>query len=137
MADRLTKEQRSRNMALIKGKDTKPEITVRKFLHSKGFRYTLHRKDLPGKPDIVLPKWKTVVFVNGCYWHRHNGCKLATTPKTNAIFWEQKFTETVIRDKRNKEALIKEGWNVIVVWECEVKDGTFKVKLLGQLRNNQ
>lgn len=126
MADRLTKEQRSKNMSLIRGKDTKPEIIVRKFLHSNGFRYSLHRKDLPGKPDIVLPKWKTVIFVNGCYWHRHKNCKMASTPKTNTFFWKQKFLANVKRDKINYNDLESLGWKVIVVWECEVKNNKFK-----------
>lgn len=133
MADRLTKEQRSRNMALIRAKDTKPEMKVRSFLHRNGFRYSLHRKDLPGKPDIVLRKWKTVIFVNGCYWHRHQGCKLTTIPKTNTQFWMEKFKSNVERDKSNYQALIKNGWNVIIVWECEIKNGLFKKKLVNNI----
>lgn len=112
-------------MSLIRGKDTKPELTVRKFLHSLGFRYTLHRRDLPGKPDIVLPKWKTVIFVNGCYWHRHAGCSMASTPKTNVDFWEEKFKANVERDIKNYEALKTAGWKVIIVWECEVRNNSF------------
>ena len=134
MADRLTKEQRSKNMSLIRGKDTKLEMTVRKFLHSHGFRYTLHRKDLPGKPDIVLPKWKTAILVNGCYWHRHEDCRLATMPKTNTDFWKEKFKKNIQRDKQNYDSLRALGWNVIVIWECKVKDKSYQKILLDQLK---
>jgi DNA mismatch endonuclease (patch repair protein) len=122
-------------MSLIRGKDTRPEMDVRKFLHGHGFRYVLHRKDLPGKPDIVLPKWKTVIFVNGCYWHRHENCKLATVPKTNTAFWEKKFSENVKRDSLNYQLLTENGWNVIIVWECEIRNGSFKNYLLNQIHD--
>ncbi len=108
-------------MSRIKNRDTKPEIRVRSFLHSAGFRFRLHRKDLPGKPDIVLPKYKTVIFIHGCYWHRHPGCKNATTPKTRTDFWEDKFRDNVARDKRNIKDLKDLGWKVIVIWECETE----------------
>lgn len=117
-----TPEQRQRNMSAIKGKDTKPEIQVRKALHALGYRFRLHRKDLPGKPDIVLPKYKTVIFVNGCFWHRHPGCKYASTPSTNSDFWNAKFEENTARDKRNYAQLEELGWKVVVIWECEAKD---------------
>lgn len=113
-------------MAAIHSKDTKPEILVRQYLHSRGFRYRLHRKDLAGSPDVVLPKYKTVIFVNGCYWHRHEGCRYATTPKSNVEFWLNKFSESVSRDKNNYNYLTKSGWKVIIIWECEVKNGIFK-----------
>ena len=114
-------EQRSRNMSAIKSKNTKPEIKVRKVLHSMGYRFRLHRKDLPGSPDIVLPKYKTVIFVHGCFWHRHENCKYATTPKTRPAFWESKFNEIIRRDRTNQNNLIKLGWKVLVIWECDLK----------------
>jgi len=117
--DKLSPEKRSWNMSRICNKNTKPELLVRSLLHRLGFRFRLHRKDLPGKPDIVLPKHKTVIEVRGCFWHRHQGCKDASTPKTNTEFWETKFLNTVNRDKNNIEQLKKLGWNTIVVWECE------------------
>ena len=118
-------EQRSRNMSAIKSKNTKPEIKVRKILHSMGYRFRLHRKDLPGSPDIVLPKYKTVIFVHGCFWHRHKNCKYASTPKTRQEFWEAKFRENINRDKLNQENLSSKGWKIIIVWECEIKDKDF------------
>ena len=120
--DCLTPEQRKRNMSAIKGRDTKPEALLRKLLHSLGYRFRIQRKDLPGRPDIVLPKYKTAIFVNGCFWHRHEECKYASTPSTNSEFWEMKFAANVKRDARNYVALKKQGWNVIVIWECEVKE---------------
>lgn len=120
MADKISKEARSRNMSLIQSKDTKPEMLVRKYLFNRGLRYRLHDKRLPGKPDLIFPKYKTAVFVNGCFWHRH-GCKYTTTPKTNTDFWLAKFQKNVNRDIRNYEELEKSGWNVIVVWECDIK----------------
>lgn len=106
-------------MSRIRAKDTKPETLVRSLLHKLGFRFRLHRKDLPGKPDIVLPKYKTVIEVRGCYWHRHLGCKDATLPKTNTEFWRKKFAETVNRDIKNVELLKNLGWETLIVWECE------------------
>lgn len=113
---------RSRNMAAIKGRDTKPELTVRKVLHRLGYRFRLHRRDLPGTPDIVLPKYQTVIFVHGCFWHRHRGCAFTANPKTRMAFWEQKFRKNIERDNRNQEQLSASGWNVVVVWECELAD---------------
>ena len=123
-------EQRSRNMSAIKSKNTKPEITVRKLLHSMGYRFRLHVKDLPGSPDIVLPKYKTVIFVHGCFWHRHKNCKYASTPKTRQEFWEAKFRENINRDKLNQENLSSKGWKIIIVWECEIKDKDFDLNRL-------
>ena len=123
-------EQRSRNMSAIKSKNTKPEIAVRKLLHSMGYRFRLHRKDLPGSPDIVLPKYKTVIFVHGCFWHRHKNCKYAATPKTRQEFWEAKFRENINRDKLNQENLSSKGWKIIIVWECEIKDKDFDLNRL-------
>ena len=121
MVDSLTPEKRSWNMSRISGKNTKPELAVRSLLHRQGFRFRVNRTDLPGKPDIVLKKHKTVVFVHGCFWHRHKGCSDASTPKTRTQFWQKKFDGNVARDKRNVRALRESGWNVIVVWECEIK----------------
>ena len=115
-------EQRSRNMSAIKSKNTKPEIKVRKVLHSMEYRFRLHSKDLPGSPDIVLPEYKTVIFVNGCFWHRHENCKYASTPKTRQEFWNKKFNENINRDKINQENLSSKGWKIIIIWECEIKN---------------
>jgi len=122
MVDIISEERRSWNMSRIRGKDTKPEIIVRSMLHRMGYRFRLHRKDLPGKPDIVLPKYNTVIFVHGCFWHRHKGCKFAYKPKSRIDFWNSKFDETVARDKRNRKQLEANGWNVEIIWECETKD---------------
>lgn len=123
MADVHTPAQRSYNMSCIRGKNTKPEEIVRKCLFSMGFRYRKNDARLPGKPDIVLPKYKTVIFVNGCFWHRHDGCKYFVWPKSNEEFWKDKILSNVERDKRTSQALKAQGWNVIVVWECELKKG--------------
>ena len=115
-------EQRSRNMSAIKSKNTKPEIKVRKILHSMGYRFRLHSKDLPGSPDIVLPKYKTVIFVHGCFWHRHENCKYASTPKTRKEFWNKKFTENKKRDSEIQEKIKILDWRSVVIWECETKN---------------
>ena len=115
-------EQRSRNMSAIKSKNTKPEIKVRKLLHSMGYRFRLHSKDLPGSPDIVLPKYKTVIFVHGCFWHRHENCKYASTPKTRKEFWNKKFTENKKRDSEIQEKIKNLDWRSVVIWECETKN---------------
>ena len=120
--DRITKEHRSWNMSRIKGANTKPEVRVRSILHRMGYRFRLHRKDLPGKPDIVLPKYETVLFVHGCFWHRHPECRFAYTPKSRVAFWKKKFLRNVERHHEVKEQLTELGWRVIVVWECETKD---------------
>lgn len=120
MVDVVDKITRSRMMAGIRGHDTKPEIAVRKFLHGAGFRFRLSPSNLIGKPDIVLPKYKAVVFVHGCYWHRHSGCIYATTPKTNVKFWINKFDSNVERDKTVISHLKKDGWKVIVIWGCHI-----------------
>lgn len=121
MADRISSEHRSWNMSRIKGKDTKPEVRVRKYLFSKGFRFRKNDKRYPGKPDIVLPKYKTVIFVNGCFWHLHDNCKNARIPKSHEDFWRAKLQKNVNNDKKNKEALESMGWQVIVLWECELE----------------
>lgn len=112
---------RSYNMSRIKGKNTKPEETVRKYLFSQGFRYRKNDKRLPGKPDIVLPKYKTIIFVNGCFWHKHEGCRYFAWPQNNAEFWKEKIESNVVRDKKQYEELQDAGWRVIIVWECELK----------------
>lgn len=122
MTDIVDPETRSAMMSGIRGKNTKPEILVRRFLHRLGFRFQLHRRDLPGRPDIVLPKYRTVVEVRGCFWHRHEGCPYAYTPKSNREFWETKLNGNQERDRRNLRELKKLGWRVIEVWECELMD---------------
>ena len=129
-------EQRSRNMSAIKSKNTKPEIAVRKLLHSMGYRFRLHRKDLPGSPDIVLPKYKTVIFVHGCFWHRHENCKYASTPKTRKEFWENKFKANLKRDAEVQEKIKNIGWQSVVIWECELKDmKNLKLKIIDIFAN--
>ena len=121
MADVHTPEQRSYNMSRIRGKNTKPEELVRKYLFSQGFRYRKNDARLPGKPDIVLPKYKTVIFVNGCFWHAHEGCKYFVWPKNNAEFWKKKIEGNIARDKKTRQQLEDLGWKVLIVWECELK----------------
>jgi DNA mismatch endonuclease, patch repair protein len=106
-------------MARIRGRDTKPELLLRKSLHALGLRYRLHVKDLPGTPDVVFPRYRTALFVHGCFWHRHSGCKVANTPKSNQAFWLAKFNSNVDRDARNLKALREQNWKAVVVWECE------------------
>ena len=125
MTDKISSSARSKNMAAIKGKDTKPEIIVRRYLHKLGYRFRLHRKDLPGKPDITLPRFKTVIFVHGCFWHRHEQCKNSVMPKSNVAFWRKKLDGNVVRDKKNVELLKEQGWKVLVIWECEVRSDIF------------
>ena len=122
MTDRLTPERRSWNMSRIKSRDTRPERIVRSVLHRMGKRFRLHRNDLPGSPDIVLPRYDTVIFVHGCFWHRHSRCKNASTPKTRVKFWKKKFSDNVRRDRRVRRQLEELGWRVVVVWECEASD---------------
>ncbi len=121
-----SKETRSYNMSRIKGKNTKPEELVRKYLFSQGFRYRKNDKRLPGTPDIVLPKYKTVVFVNGCFWHGHEGCKYFVWPQNNADFWKAKINANIQRDQRKKEELERLGWRVLVIWECGLKKAEFE-----------
>ncbi len=130
MTDTISKERRSWNMSRIRGKNTKPELIVRSMLHRMGYRFRLHRKNLPGCPDIVLPKHRTVIFVHGCYWHRHPRCRYAYEPKSRTEFWNRKFQENVKRDKKNQAQLEELGWRVRVVWECEVKDPEACARLL-------
>lgn len=121
MVDTISTAHRSWNMSRIKGKDTRPEIALRSLLHKLGYRFRLHGAQLPGKPDIVLPKYRTVVFVNGCFWHRHPGCSKAYTPKSRIEFWEAKFAGTIERDHRKRQELERLGWSVLTVWECELQ----------------
>jgi DNA mismatch endonuclease (patch repair protein) len=119
--DIYSEQKRSEVMSKVRSKDTKPELQVRSWLHKRGFRYRLHRKDLPGCPDIVLPKYETVIFVHGCFWHQHPACKKATIPKKNHKFWKQKLKRNVERDSEHVDQLEEKGWKVITVWECAVK----------------
>lgn len=137
MTDVHSKITRSYNMSRIRGKNTGPELIVRKFLFSKGFRYRIHKKDLPGKPDIVLKKYKTVVNVNGCFWHGHENCKYAVIPKTRTEWWINKISKTKKRDLKNQLEISKKGWNVINIWECELNKKNVKEtfsRLLMQLK---
>jgi DNA mismatch endonuclease (patch repair protein) len=120
--DTFSPEKRSDIMRRVRSTDTMPERKVRSLLHKLGYRFRIHRLDLPGKPDIVLPKRSAVVFVHGCFWHRHQGCPHATTPTSRQEYWLPKFRRTIDRDWKNQEELQRRGWNVIVVWECETKD---------------
>ncbi|XGA81731.1 DNA mismatch endonuclease Vsr [Halomonas sp. CH40] len=119
--DVLTRPQRTYCMSRIQGKHTKPEMAVRRYLHGQGFRFRLHRKDLPGKPDLVLPRYRLVVFVHGCFWHRHQGCYYATSPATRKEFWLNKLEENVKRDHRQQKELIEQGWRILVIWECGIR----------------
>ena len=123
-------------MAAIRGKDTKPEILVRKFLFSKGLRYRLNNRKLPGSPDIVLKKYKTVIFVDGCFWHGHEGCKYFRLPKSNTPFWEAKITRNIERDKETTQALTALGWKVISIWECELRNKSNREAALNKLLND-
>ena len=124
MADVHNTETRSYNMSRIKSKDTKPELLVRKFLFANGYRYKLHDKTLAGKPDIVLPKHSTIIFVHGCFWHGHKHCKYATIPKTRTEWWLNKINNNLLRDKLHTKELKKQGWQIITIWECELKKNT-------------
>lgn len=121
MTDRLSKERRSWNMSRIKGRDTGPERIVRSLLHRMGYRFRLHGNELPGRPDIVLPKYRTVVFVHGCFWHRHRGCKNCTTPTSNRWFWAKKLEGNAARDRVNERTLRRAGWRVVLIWECNTE----------------
>ena len=136
MADVKTPEQRSRNMAAIKGKDTKPEIIVRKYLFSRGLRFRVQVRKLPGNPDIVLPKYKTVIFVNGCFWHGHEGCKYFRLPKSNIEFWKEKIERNIERDRESMQALLVLGWKVIRVWECELRNKANREGTLDRIYNS-
>ena len=133
MTDIISAARRSEVMSLVRGKNTKPEVAVRSLVHGLGFRFRLHRKDLPGRPDIVLPRLRTVLFVHGCFWHRHPDCKYAYTPKSRARFWEAKFSANVRRDEAAERELADLGWKVVVVWECELRKKDRLERRLGRL----
>lgn len=133
MTDVLTSEQRSRCMAAVKGKDTKPEMIVRKYLFSRGLRFRVQVRKLPGNPDIVLPKYKTVIFVNGCFWHGHEGCKYFRLPKSNVEFWKEKIERNIERDRESMRALLDLGWKVIRVWECELRNKANREETLNEI----
>lgn len=122
MADCFTHEERSRVMSSVKGRDTQPEKTVRRLLHAMGYRFRLHRRDLPGKPDIVLPKYRKVIFIHGCFWHGHPNCCRALRPQTNAEFWNKKLDSNIKRDEETQAKLKSLGWDVLVIWQCEMRD---------------
>ena len=122
LTDTLSRSERSERMARVRSADTGPEMRLRRLVHGMGFRYRLHRKDLPGKPDLVFPSRRAVIFMHGCFWHRHKGCKLARLPKSRVAFWEAKLEGNRRRDLRNQERLRELGWRVLVVWECELSD---------------
>lgn len=127
MIDHVSSAKRSAIMGAVHGKNTTPELLVRSAAHRLGLRFRLHSARLPGRPDLVFPKWKTVVFVNGCFWHRHPGCRRTTIPKSNAAFWRQKFRQNMRRDAANYERLAALGWKVVVLWQCELgRPGTLK-----------
>ena len=125
---------RSRIMSAIGARNTVPELAVRKALQAAGLRFRLHRRDLPGRPDIVLPKYRTVVFVHGCFWHRHSGCRYATTPASNVLFWQQKFAGNVERDARQRRALRGAGWRVLTIWECQSRSLPVLGTLISRIR---
>ena len=131
--DKLTKEQRHRCMSAIKGKNTKPELVVRKFLFCRGFRYRLNHPWLPGHPDLVLRKYRTVIFVNGCFWHGHEGCKYYVLPKTNTEFWKEKIERNKERDLKERMQLRNMGWHVVLLWECQLKSKVREQNLKGLL----
>ena len=137
MADTVTKSVRSRIMTSVGRKDTRPELIVRSLLHEIGFRFRLHRKNLPGTPDIVLPRYKTAIFVHGCFWHQHPGCSKSKRPSSNIKYWENKLDKNVERDKLKLNELKHIGWRVLLVWECETKDlNSLAIKLNRFLRND-
>jgi len=137
MADVHEPETRSYNMSRIQATDTKPEMIVRKFLHSNGFRYRLHVKDLPGKPDLVLPKYNTVIFIHGCFWHAHEGCKYFKLPETRREWWKNKLYGNKERDEKNITQLKRNGWNVIVIWECEVGMKNVLEEVVTSIKSNE
>lgn len=137
MVDSLTPRKRSWNMSRIRSKDTGPERVVRSMLHRMGYRFSLRQRDLPGKPDIVLPRYRTVVFVHGCFWHRHRGCRLAYTPKSRQAFWLKKFSDNVVRDRKVQRELRRLGWQVLTVWECQIagRREVFERRLRGAVQS--
>ena len=135
--DVVSSVKRSEMMSGIRGRNTHPELQVRAYLHARGLRFRLHRKDLPGRPDVVLPKYRVAVFVHGCFWHRHPGCKFTTEPATREDFWRQKFAANVSRDLRNQEALLQAGWRVLVIWECGLRSKSNLESVLQWIKGDQ
>lgn len=135
LVDRLTPERRSWLMSRVKGKDTSPELRVRRAAHALGLRFRLHRRDLPGKPDLVFPKFRVAMFVHGCFWHRHEGCSKASVPKSRVEFWKMKFDTNVVRDAKNAAELRTRGWRVANIWECETKDAAALDRALRRIFN--
>jgi len=136
VTDRFDQKKRSEIMSRIRGKDTKPEKLVRSLLHRMGYRFRLHVDSLPGKPDIVLPRHKKVIFVNGCFWHGHKNCKRASRPQSNAEFWAQKIESSISRDRKNRKKLQLRGWDVLIIWQCQTKDLTVLKNRLAEFMNN-
>jgi len=130
--DSMSPAERSKRMSLIRSKDTKPELHVRHILHRLGYRYRLHCKDLPGSPDLVFPSRKKVIFIHGCFWHAHAHCKIAHSPKTRRLYWNEKFKRTKARDKTNRQLLRKLGWDIFTIWECEIKNDDYLISHLTQ-----
>lgn len=128
MADIVSRSKRKEMMSKVKQRHTKPEIAVRKLLHRLGYRFRLHSKKLPGTPDIVLPKYKSVIFVHGCFWHQHEGCRKARRPTSNVEFWNEKLDKNIERDKRKESELKDLGWKVLIIWDCEIKDEETLIK---------
>ncbi len=138
MTDIVDSDKRSEMMSRIRSRDTKPELIVRRIAHKLGFRFRIHRRDLPGCPDIVFPKYRAVIMVHGCFWHRHPSCRYATIPKTRKQFWENKFEDNVVRDRRSQSALSQLGWRVLVIWECETKDHeVVAARIIAHLRQTE
>jgi DNA mismatch endonuclease (patch repair protein) len=137
MADTVTKEVRSRIMSSVRQWDTSAERLVRSFLHAQGFRFRLHRRDLPGSPDIVLPRYRTVIFVHGCFWHQHRSCQKARRPSSNKDYWDRKLDENVQRDKKKANELRKLGWKVITIWQCETRSPDLMIKKLAKLNESK
>ena len=133
MTDIVDSQRRSELMAGVRGRDTAPELAVRRIAHRMGLRFRLHRNDLPGRPDLVFPKHRLAVFVHGCFWHRHEGCRYASTPKSRAAFWTEKFAANVERDARQEAALRTLGWRVLVIWQCETRDEAAVERRLAEL----
>ncbi|MBA3833990.1 MAG: DNA mismatch endonuclease Vsr [Chthoniobacterales bacterium] len=137
MADKLCKERRSWNMSRIRSRDTTPEIAVRRLLHQMGFRFRLHRRDLPGKPDIVLPRYGMAIFVHGCFWHQHAGCIDCSNPKTNSGYWSPKLLANRERDQRNRRLLRRIGWKPLVIWECQTRDTAVLIRKLTKIFSSE
>lgn len=135
MADIVDSQTRSRMMSGIRGKDTRPELALRRALHARGFRYRLHARAITGRPDLVLKKYRAIIFVNGCFWHRHEGCRLATTPATRPEFWADKFAANVARDRSVQESLMADGWRVATIWECALRKPHMVNKAAGLVGN--